>query len=503
MIDPDLKMSRLFLLDGTAIAYRSYFAFIRNPLINSKGVNTSGVFGFTNTLLKILKEEKPDYIACAFDMAAPTFRHKAFPAYKATREKMPDELADQLPIIKKIVEAFRIPLVEAEGYEADDVMGTLAMQAEAEHIETYLVTGDKDFMQLVSDRVKMYSLGRGGDSELVGPEGVVERMGVPPDRVVDLLGLMGDSSDNVPGVPGIGPKTALGLLETWGRMEDVLDQADRVEKQSIREKLKAYKEQAILSKDLVTIRTDVPLDLSVSDLRVEAMDRNAVVSLFKELEFSRFLRDLPEFLEKPEDGFERKYSTIGTIQDLERLVKMLSKVQMFALDLETTSLDPISADIVGFSFAWSLGEAVYIPVLLPEGVPGGDLFAAEDGTSCRIVLDKLGPILEDPRIRKCGQNIKYDMLVLRRHGVDVDGVDFDSMVAAYLINPSARQHGIWPPKRWGVKPIWTGVLMDTNSCEDDHWWYKAAEEDKPDGWKFFDQPSALIKFQTDNQVSAY
>lgn len=215
------ETKRLFLLDGTALAYRSYFAFIRNPLINSKGINTSGVFGFTNTLMKILRDEKPDYIACVFDTAAPTFRHEAFPEYKATRQKMPDELAEQLPTIREIVEVFRIPLIEVEGFEADDVMGTLAKRAETEGMETFLVSGDKDFMQLVSDRVRMYALGRGGsDADVLGPDEVEEKLGVSPERVTDLLGLMGDSSDNVPGVPGVGPKTAKELVGTFGSMEN-------------------------------------------------------------------------------------------------------------------------------------------------------------------------------------------------------------------------------------------------------------------------------------------
>jgi DNA polymerase-1 len=436
---------RLFLLDGTALAYRSYFAFIRNPLINSKGVNTSGIFGFTNTLMKILREERPDYIACVFDTSAPTFRHKTFPDYKATRQKMPDELVDQLPTIREILEAFRIPLVEVDGYEADDVMGTLAKQAEERGMETFLVTGDKDFMQLLTDRVKMYVLSRGGSGsevEILGPEGVVEKLGVGPERVTDLLGLMGDSSDNVPGVPGIGPKTARELVGAFGSLEGVLDRVEEVKRPRIRENLMIHKDQAVLSKELVTIHLDVPVEVTVSNLRTEELDREKVVTLFHELEFNRFLQELSGVIGQKRGVPDRKYRSITMSGDLEKLGEELKGVSMFAIDLETTSLDPISAEIVGFSFSWNEGEATYVPVKLRDEDRSGDLFDTSEGGVLDTVLKELKPVLEDPGIRKCGQNIKYDMLVLRRHGIDLGGVDFDSMVAAYLINPSARQFGI-------------------------------------------------------------
>ena len=432
---------RFFLLDGTALAYRSYFAFIRNPLVNSKGVNTSSVFGFTNTLLKIIKDERPDYIACVFDTAAPTFRHELFPEYKATREKMPDELVEQLPLIRRVVEAFSIPLLEKEGFEADDVIGTLAVQAEKQGLETYLVSGDKDFMQLVSDRVKMYSLGRsssGSEPSIVDPESVVQKMGVPPERIIDLLGLMGDSSDNVPGVPGVGPKTALKLLEMYGSMEAVLEHAEQVEAKRIRENLIAHHDQALLSKHLVTIHTDVPLDTTIEDLRFRRMNKEDVISLFKTLEFTRFLRDLPDFIGEKEEAEDRSYAVIDTLDAFLAFVEQLQSAQEFAVDLETTSLDAISAKIVGFSFSWKDAEATYVPVLAPaaDHVP----FLKEADT--HFVLEKLRPVLENEKIRKSGQNIKYDMLVLKRHGIDLRGIDFDSMVAAYLVNPSARQYNI-------------------------------------------------------------
>jgi DNA polymerase-1 len=438
-------IKRLFLIDGTALAYRSFFAFIRNPLINSKGINTGGVFGFTNTLLKILREEKPDYMACIFDTSAPTFRHKAYPAYKATREKMPDELRDQLPLMRQLVEAFRIPLVEVEGFEADDVMGTIARQAEKQGLEIMLVTGDKDFMQLINDRIKMYNLRRSGQSsdvQIIGPDGVVEKLGVPPDQVIDFMGLMGDSSDNVPGVPGVGPKTAKELLKSYGSMENVLDNCRSVKGKSISQSLSENREQAILSKMLVTIRTDVPLDLSIPDLKIQEIDKENVISIFKELEFTRFLREVSDFVETEENPLPRHYRTVKTVSDLNRLVVELKKVSMFALDLETTSLDPLLADIVGISFSWEEGEAVYVPIRFPGGRYDGDLIELSETARASTVLDKLKPVFQDPCINKCGQNIKYDMLVFRHHQIDLKGVDFDSMIAAYLINPTARQFGI-------------------------------------------------------------
>lgn len=433
-----------FILDGTAMAYRAYFAFIRNPLINSKGMNTSGAFGFVNSLMKILRDEQPDYIACVFDTSAPTFRHEKYAEYKATREKMPDDLREQLPAIRQLVEAFQIPRFEMAGFEADDLMGTLAKLAESKGLITYMVSGDKDMMQIVSDRIRMYSSGSRGSPEvnIVDPSAVREKMGVPPEKIVDLLALMGDSSDNVPGVPGVGPKTALALLEEYGTMEEVLDHAADVKRPKIRENLETFRDQAVLSKELVTLDVNAPIDVQLEDLRVQAIDRDAVVQLFQELEFKRLIEDIPGGSVTPKQELKRDYTIIQSIEDLDEFVLTLEKIPMFAVDLETTSLDPLSADIVGISFSWKEGEATYIPVMCPEDDAPRDLFSQPEGTVLPTILEKLQPILEDPKVRKCGQNIKYDMRVFLHHGVRLQGVDFDTMVAAYLINPSTRQFGI-------------------------------------------------------------
>ena len=431
------KNKRLFLIDGTALAYRSYFAFIRNPLVNSKGINTSGVFGFTSALIRILKDERPEYIGCVFDMRAPTFRHKVYPEYKATRERMPDEMAEQLPKIRQMVETFRLPILEKEGYEADDLMATLARLAEAEGIDTYLVTGDKDMMQVVSEQVKMYMPGRGSSvPEILGPHGVKAKMGVPPERIVDLLGLMGDSSDNIPGVPGVGPKTALELLGTFGSIDAVLENAEKVEKKGVREKLLANLDKAWLSKELVTLKTDAPVGVRLSDLETRNPDRDGLVALFQELEFSQLLNTLPELSGDAAASEIRDYATVDSDSALDALIRNLKTVPMFSVDLETTSLSPFDAKIVGISFSWQPGRAAYVSMRAFTG--SGDLFEDRPNPA----LQKLKPLLENPKIRKCGQNVKYDMLVLKRHGVFLAGVDFDTMVAAYLINPSARQYNL-------------------------------------------------------------
>lgn len=435
---------RLFLLDGTAIAYRSYFAFIRNPLVNSKGINTSGPFGFCNTLLKILRDENPQYIACIFDTSAPTFRHQRYKGYKATREKMPEDLLSQLPTIRQIVEAFGIPVIEKEGFEADDIMATLAKKAEAQGFEVFLVTLDKDMAQMVSDRVRIYSLSRGGSGseiEIFGPAEIKNKWGVPPEQILDLFSLMGDSSDNIPGIPGIGPKTAQELITKFGSVEEIFAKVDNIPRESLREKIKANKESVILSRELVALKTDVPLPVSITELSRKPMDHGKIIPIFQELEFNRFLQELPSLATETTPS-RRNDRIVQTEAELKELAQTLSSLPMFAIDLETTSVSFLSAEIVGFSFSWKEKEAVYIPVLLPNDHFSEDLFSTPKGTRLEIVLRYLKPIFENPNIRKCGQNIKYDLLVLRQHGVALQGIDFDTMIAAYVLNPGARHFNL-------------------------------------------------------------
>jgi len=278
-----LQRKKLFLIDGSALAYRSYFAFVKNPLINSRGENTSAIFGFLNSLLKIIDEHHPDYLAAVFDTPEPTFRHKIYPEYKATRQKMPDEMSEQLPRIRQVLEALRVPIIEIPGLEADDVMGSLAIKAAQQNFETYLVTADKDFYQLVSPNIKVYDPGRAGkESEVLDEEGVVRKIGLPPSKIIDYLSLMGDSSDNVPGVEGIGPKTALELLQQFDSLDQIYQHLDQIGRESLRNKLEQNRELAFLSRRLVTLDTHTPLEIDLETLKRHEPDRVRTFQLLKE-----------------------------------------------------------------------------------------------------------------------------------------------------------------------------------------------------------------------------
>ena len=437
------KPQRVFLIDGTALAYRSYFAFARRPLITSKGVNTSAVFGFTSSLFKLLDAEHPELLAMVFDSPGPTFRHEAFAEYKATREKMPDEMGEQLPLIDKIVEAFRIPRLSVPGFEADDVIGTLAKAAEREGLECFIYTADKDFMQLVTERVKVYNAFRKGEEvEVLDPAGVAAKFGAPPEKVVDVLALMGDSSDNVPGVPGIGEKGAVALIAEYGSVEAALDNADKVKGKRAREGLLSGRESAMLSKALVTIDTSVPLDLSIADLHMQEPDADALLELFKELEFGSLLERLRGAGARAGAEEGRSYTLVEDDKTLKHLLRLLKSADSFVFDLETTSLNPLDAEIVGISFAVREREAFYVPAAFSAARSGaGGLFPTAQPQASEM-LKKFKPLLEDESKKKGGQNVKYDMLVLRQYGVNVRGIAFDTMVASYLVDPSLRQHGL-------------------------------------------------------------
>jgi len=459
---------KLFLIDGTALAYRSYFAFIKNPLINSKGINTGGVYGFTGAVLRIIKEEKPEYLGCVFDMAAPTFRHKLYPKYKATREKMPDDMVEQLPLIRSVVEAFDIPILEMEGFEADDIMGTLARKAEQEGMTIYLVTGDKDLMQLVSPNVFLYSLKSrtpGNGVEIYDEKKVKEKLGVEPSKVVDLLGLMGDTSDNVPGIPGVGPKTAVDLIERYGSLFSALENIEDYPKKSIKEKVLQNKDSAVLSRELVTIKTDVPVEFEPEKLKYHISNTQKIKDLFRALEFRKFLYDLENisngFIPAVQENREYKYKYLTSLNEILELKEKLIKAGEFALDLETTSINPIEADIVGMSFSWEPNRAVYIPLMVPEKYRNLPVFTETSGNPLDKIREIFNPVFTNPDLKKCGQNIKYDWRVLRRNGMDLYGVDFDTMVAAYLINPTSREFNIDALAReyLGIKKTETKALI--------------------------------------------
>ncbi|MCU0644227.1 MAG: DNA polymerase, partial [bacterium] len=434
-------MKKLFLIDGSALAYRSYFAFQKNPLINSKGENTSAVFAFVNSLLKIIDEQQPDYLAAVFDTPEPTFRHKLYPEYKATRQKMPDEMREQLPRIRQVLDVLNVPVVEMPGLEADDVMGALAKQASSLGMETFLVTGDKDFMQLVSPTIKIYNPKRAGEEiEILDRDGVIQKVGIPPEKIIDYMSLTGDSSDNVPGVSGIGPKTALEILAQFETLDEVYQNLDKVERYATRNKLAANKESAFLSRQLVTLSTEISIPNKIEDFARQEPDHARAFSLIKELEFNSMLERFTTFKETQQSN----YQTIETAARLREFAKQLGSGEQFTFDLETTDIDPMRAEIVGLSFSWKEGEAYYIPAVSEKVTAAADLFTTNKfrGLPLKSVLDILKPILENKTIRKCGQNVKYDSLVLSRAGVDVQGIDFDTMVASYVVNPSLRQHNL-------------------------------------------------------------
>lgn len=461
---------RLYLLDGMALAYRAYYSFIGRPLLNSKGMNTSAVYGFTTALMKILDDHTPDHIAVVFDTPAPTFRHEMYPAYKATRQKMPEDMAAQLAILKDVVRAFNTPVIELPGYEADDVIGTLARRAEREGVMTYLVTGDKDFMQLVSPLIAMYKPGKSGsDVEIVTIKEVKEKFGVTPDHVIDVLGLTGDTSDNVPGVPGVGEKTAIPLIQKYGSMEGVYEHLQDIPQKGIREKLTTHRELAFLSKKLVTIDTNAPVRINFHELRAAVRDTERLKVLFKELEFrnlyvkisqevaesaasvSATTREEPPAAATDITSDTHTYLTITTKDELKALAKRLNASRLFVFDTETTSTDPLRAHLVGLSFALQEREAFYVPVRPPamSASSSEDLF--ENGTGLtagnlsnaldlETVAQALRPSFEDSSIKKVGQNIKYDALVLARHGITVQGIAYDTMVGSYIIRADGQHN---------------------------------------------------------------
>ncbi|MFH1262629.1 MAG: DNA polymerase I [Pseudomonadota bacterium] len=414
-------------MDGSALAYRSHFAFISNPLTNSRGMATGAVFGFTTTLLRLLEKEKPDHIAVVFDSPEPTFRHQEFPAYKATREKMPDEMADQLPYIRRVVEAMRIPFLAMPTFEADDIIGTLAKQAARKEIEVFMVTGDKDFLQLLGPGIRMYQMKKGGEIEILQEDAPMKRWGVPAKHVTDILALMGDSSDNVPGVPGIGEKTAMKLIQQFGSVEDLYASLDKVTPDKVREKLAANREQAELCKRLVTIHENVPVPIDVDDLELRSPDLPRLRELYQELDFHSLIDSLASVGGKTTE--ENSYVRVETEKDLEKLSRTLRGSKEFAFDTETTSLNELDAKPVGLSFSAAEGKAFFVPLHI-------------SGLSPATVWEHLKPILEDPKRPKGGQNTKYDCAVLKNVGINVQGVSFDTMVESYLLDPEARQHGL-------------------------------------------------------------
>jgi len=419
------ERKRLFLIDGSHALYRSYHA-IRN-LSTSRGLPTNATYGFTQIVQKIVKDHAPEYLAVVFDTPSPTFRHRIFPEYKANRPPMPEDLSVQIPWIKRMLEAYGVPQVEQAGYEGDDLMGTLACLATAQGLEAVLVTGDKDLSQLVGPDLKILNPAK---DLLQGPEEVAAQFGVSPHQMPDLLALTGDAIDNLPGVPGVGPKTAAKLLQQFGSLEEIFSRSDEILPPKLRDAFKANEDKVRQTRKLVEIFCEVPLNLNLEDLRRGDPDPGALRDLLVVLEFQRLLEDLPSERTLRED----LYKTVLDERGLDELLESLSRsTDGFALDLETTSITAMLADPVGLSFATEGDRAWYIPV-------GHHYLGVPAQLPLQRVLDRLRPILENPALPKFGQNLKYDLLVLKRQGVEVQGVSFDTMLASYLLDVSRRGH---------------------------------------------------------------
>jgi DNA polymerase-1 len=421
----------VYLVDGSSYVYRAFFA-IRQPLATSQGLPTKAVFGFKNMLEKLIRQEHPHYLAVVFDERGPTFRHEVDPTYKAHRPPMPDELAVQLPYIHRLVEALNIPRLSLAGYEADDILGTLARRFEAQGCDVVLVSGDKDLCQLVTDHTTILDTMK---DQRLGITEVQERFGVEPERVVEIFGLMGDSSDNIPGVPGVGEKTAKQLIVQFGGIENLLAHVDEVKQPKLRERLQHHAESARLSRQQATIDVETPIDIALSELTIDQPNIDTLRTLYEELEFKIDLQTLGKEPEATLATVDKQYRTVFTVEELDAVITALRQAPGFALDTETTHQDPMLAELVGISLAHTSHEAVYIPVAhLYLGAPR-QLDQA-------VVLERLRPLLEDPAIPKYGQNIKYDFIVLQRQGVTLQGMTFDTMVAGYLLNPSRRANNL-------------------------------------------------------------
>jgi DNA polymerase-1 len=459
----DKQIKKLFLLDAYALIFRAYYAFIRNPRITSKGMNTSAIFGFLLTLEEVLQKQKPTHLAVVFDTPLPTFRHEMYSEYKATREETPEDIKKSVPYIKKLLEAYRIPILECPGYEADDVIGTLSKKASEKGFITYMMTPDKDFAQLVSDKVFMFKPSRGGNESVVwGPDDIKREFSVErPEQVIDVLGLMGDTSDNIPGAPGIGPKTAMKLISEFGSVENVIQNAEQF-KGKLKEVIENNKEQILFSKKLVTIEVNAPVELNEEDLVTEMPDREKLKDLFNELEFKTLATRILTGIDRKETGsrteqgtesgkdifqgslfgqeedrwsadkltidkVQHLYKLIDNEEELKGLINELTRLPEFCFDTETTDINALESELVAISFSWekNKGCLVYFP---------------ESKEKTIAFLSMLQPVFESSHILKIGQNLKFDIQVLNNYGINVSGPLFDTMLAHYLLEPDMRHN---------------------------------------------------------------
>jgi len=422
---------KLFLIDGNSFCYRAFYAI--KALATSSGEPTNAVYGFIAMMRKLIKDECPDYLGIAFDLKGPTFRHKKYERYKIHRKPMPEELVTQMPVIKDMVRAYNIPIFEKQGYEADDVLATIAVKLAGAGLDVYIVTGDKDALQLVGPHIKIYSTHKEG--LIYDAKSVKERYGVRPEQMTDLIALMGDASDNIKGVPGFGEKTAVSLMSRFKGLEDMLSRPDEIKQESKKALLVRHAEDARMSKDLATLDKDVPLKIDLEDLKLKAPDSEALVELFKRLEFKNLIREYA-----PRRHLGSKYHMVDDEEGFEDLIKKLKKSGLFVLDFETTSPDPMIARPIGISFSFREGEAHYVVF---KNSSGGALFEGDKrGLEAKWALGRLKGVLEDAAVKKAGQNIKYEYIILRNHGIAPKGIYFDTMIASYLLNPSKLNHNL-------------------------------------------------------------
>ena len=487
------KAKSLYIIDGSSYIFRAYFG-IRQFLSTSKGFPTNALYGFINMLQKVVKDEKPDFLCVAFDSKEKTFRHDIYPDYKANRDAPPEDLVKQFPYFEPLVEAYNISSIRVPGFEADDIIGTLALKGSKAGYHVVIVSGDKDMMQLVSPKVEMLDTMK---NKRFGIKEVEEKFGVPPEKVIEVMGLMGDSSDHIPGVKGVGPKTATELIQKYGSIDGLYKSIDEIEKKKLKEKLVQDKEKALLSRRLVTIDTEMELDCSFEDLQVRPSKNEDLKKLFSEFEFSSMLSGLDnesDAEEKPPEPIHKSYETVLTKTAFDKWVKKLKQNKIFALDLETTNLQPVKARAVGISFSCGAGEACYIPLAHSYlGVP--------EQLEMSWVFGKLKPLLEDSKIKKVGQNIKYDYIVLKNEGVHLKGIVFDTMLASYLLNPSRRGHNMdaLALEHFGHTTIKYKDLVGTASNEvgfDEVEVERATEyaaEDADITWRLYEKLSASLK----------
>ncbi|HIA36510.1 MAG TPA: DNA polymerase I [Flavobacteriales bacterium] len=452
---------KLFLLDAFALIYRAYYGFINNPRINSKGFNTSAILGFTNTLIEVIRKEKPSHIAVAFDTPGPTERDVMYKDYKANREAMPEDIALAIPYIKEVIEGFNIPILECPGYEADDIIGTLAKKAEINGFQTYMMTPDKDFGQLISENIFMYKPPRGGnEAEVIGVKEICNKYNIEkPEQLIDILGLWGDKVDNIPGVPGIGEKTASKLVNEFGNIENLIESADQL-KGKLKENIINNAKEALLSKQLATIILDTPVDFNEKAFELTAFNQEVLSAIFAKMEFRQLatrlfgnsqvkpispkpvikagvqtslfdnLEDETEVEPKEQNNVSNtnhKYHLINTDEDITKLKELLKKEKQICFDTETTGLNPITAKVAGIAFATNVHEAYYVPI-------------PENQTTAKDILSQFRTVLEDEAIIKVGQNIKYDISALKKYDIYVKGQLFDTMIAHYILRPDMRHN---------------------------------------------------------------